>query len=530
MSSVNSIKPHKSLHDLSYTKTFTCDMGEAIPVMCDEVVPGDVLSIGNEMVIRFQPLVAPILHEINAYVHYFFVPYRLLWDDWENFITGGKDGDFIAEIPAVTSVSEPTGVVNGSSATVGSLWDYFGFPLVEQLSVNAFPFRAYNLVYNEYYRDPNLTSPLALDGDYIEGGEPTGWTVPKHRCWEKDYFTSSLPWQQRGVSPSLPLTGTGSAVWPQERFSGADFTEDIPLYLYPKQFEQDKSKFSNLGRNVEALKELMNSNTIDLSTVGTFDVNDLRLAFQVQRWLEAQARGGSRYVETLRMHFSISPNDERLQRPEYIGGTKSPIIVSEVLQTSGSNINGQSTPQGNLAGHALTADFNHVGKYRVKEYGLILGILTVMPRLSYNSQGINRQWLRTNKYDYYWPEFANLSEQAIYEAEIFATSANNRHIFFDTLDKNDFFGYQGRYDEMRTKNNMVCGEMRDELSYWHLAQNYSTAPRLNEAFVECRPSKRIFAVQNRDGLVVQFGNSIKALRPIPISSTPGLVDHVYGGR
>lgn len=533
MSSVNSIRPPKSLHDLSYTKTFTCDMGEAIPVMCDEVVPGDVFSIGNEMVIRFQPLVAPILHEINAYVHYFFVPYRLLWEFWEDFITGGKDGDFVAQIPTVTSVaSNEDGIANTAECGTGYLWDYFGFPLVEGLKVNAFPFRAYNLVYNEYYRDPNLMLPLALDGDYNEEEPKYGYGQPKRRCWEKDYFTSSLPWQQRGLSPSLPLSGTGSAIWDNSRFCTGDMIGDINLRFHPKGESFETNQFSNLAtlENIDKFKELMNSNKIDMSTVGTFDVNDLRMAFQVQRWLEGQARGGARYTETLRMHFSVSPTDERLQRPEYIGGSKSPIIVSEVLQTSGSNINGQSTPQGNLAGHALTADFNHVAKYRVKEYGLILGILSVMPRLSYNSQGINRQWLRTNKYDYYWPEFANLSEQAIYEAEIFATPTNNSHIFSDSLEKDDFLGYQGRYDEMRTKNNMVCGEMRDELSYWHLAQNYYAAPKLNNTFVECRPSKRIFAVQNRDGLVVQFGNSIKALRPIPITSTPGLVDHVFGGR
>lgn len=538
---VGGLVPRKSLHDLSYLKTFTCDMGQLIPIMCDEVVPGDVFNIGNECVIRFQPLVAPVLQEINAYVHYFFVPYRLLWNDWEKYITGGEDGQFVANIPSWTSTS--------NDVTTGSLWDYLGLPMTEGLKINCWPKRAYKFVWNEYYRDENLQAELDVYADDDN-------TQILLRNWEKDYFTSSLPWQQRGIAPSLPVVGLAPVITDNIQNLSNDFFDNIGknsvgiiwrgkendnlAYVNPALPSTWKNKsISSFGvstadkGNKDTLNEFVlpnnsndyNSYFVDGSNFTSVNIADLRLAFQIQKWLERNARGGARYTEELRSHFGVAPRDERLQRPEYIGGSKSPIVISEVLQTSGSNIDGQSTPQGNLAGHGLTADFSHVTKYRATEYGLIIGLMSVMPRLTYNSQGINRQWLRQTKYDFYWPEFSNLSEQAIYKSEIYATTVNNGHIFDGELDSSDFFGYQGRYDEMRTKNNMICGEMRSELSYWHMARSFDTEPNLNADFVTCNPTKRIFAVQNRNGLVVNFGNNIKALRPIPYISEPGLIDH-----
>lgn len=547
---VGGVVPRKSLHDLSYQKTFTCDMGQLIPIMCDEVVPGDVFNIGNECVIRFQPLVAPVLQEINAYVHYFFVPYRLLWNDWEKYITGGEDGQFVANIPSWTSTS--------NDVTTGSLWDYLGLPMTEGLKINCWPKRAYKFVWNEYYRDENLQNELDVFADDDN-------TQILMRNWEKDYFTSSLPWQQRGIAPSLPVVGVAPVTTISDKISNlskyfpnsADYYNNVnPSYhiqlsgsgsnevdfITGTAVDSNKSLNNVItsaytlddvirGSVTDSNKKIYNNNTpvtfngVDGSNFTSVNIADLRLAFQIQKWLERNARGGARYTEELRSHFGVAPRDERLQRPEYIGGSKSPIVISEVLQTSGSNIDGQSTPQGNLAGHGLTADFNHVSKYRATEYGLIIGLMSVMPRLTYNSQGINRQWLRQTKYDFYWPEFANLSEQAIYKSEIYATTENNGHIFDGELDSSDFFGYQGRYDEMRTKNNMICGEMRSELSYWHMARSFETEPNLNGDFVICNPTKRIFAVQNRNGLVVNFGNNIKALRPIPYISEPGLIDH-----
>nr|QJB19329.1 MAG: major capsid protein [Microvirus sp.] len=490
-SQVGGLHPRRSVFDLSYEKKLTCDMAQLIPVMCDEVVPGDIFKIGNQAVVRFQPLVAPILHEINMYVHYFFVPYRILWDDWEDFISGGVDGQFADPIPEW----QPTII------TEGSLWDFFGFPVgvdPDGAYPLDFPRRAYNLVYNEYYRDENLQTEIALTNETI-----------LNRAWEKDYFTSSLPWQQRGTAPALPISGTTNAVFPSSIF--AQGTSGLQMY-----FDVFDNKFYSNNASFPAdAKASLDSNTVDLSAASTFDIADLRLAFQIQKWMERNARAGVRYTEFLRAHFGVSPRDERLQRPEYIGGSKAPCIISEVLQTSSTDA---TTPQGNLAGHGITVSDAYCGKYHAQEFGLIIGIMSIMPRSAY-SQGIDKQWLRKTKYDFFFPEFANLSEQAILNAEICATGSESHNL--------DIFGYQGRYDEMRTKNSQIVSGMRTTFDYWHLGRQFDTGspPVLNEDFIKCVPRKDIFAVPSEPGLIVNFANIIKAFRPLPYMAVPGLIDH-----
>ena len=257
-----------------------------------------------------------------------------------------------------------------------------------------------------------------------------------------------------------------------------------------------------------------------MSQASTFDVSDLRLAFQVQKWMERNARSGARYTEFLRSHFAVAPRDDRLQRPEYIGGSKCPMIISEVMQTSGteSTTGTQKTPQGYLAGHGISVGAQFAGKYTATEYGLIMGIMSVMPRSAYQ-QGINRQWLRKTKYDFYFPEFAHLSEQAVTQEEIYASASKTEN--------EKIFGYQPRYNEMRSKDTMVCGEMRKDFNYWHLGRIFDSAPVLNSDFVTCNPSKRVFAVtdENVNGLIVNFANKITAIRPLPVEGTPGLIDH-----
>ena len=506
--SVRALRPGRSIFDLSYQKKFTCDMGKLIPIMCDEVVPGDVWEIANELVARCLALVAPVMHEVNVFVHYFFVPYRILDEDWESFITGGTDGDYAGVIPRWV----PTNTAKGS------LWDYLGFPTgVAPLGLSApidYPRRAYNRIYNEYYRDENLTSEVLETNETI-----------LNRAWEKDYFTSALPWQQRGTAPALPISGTTTAVFAgnidaKAYWSGEVGTASKQLQNQSTTGTSTAVKKADASTNpatsedilARVLKTSLDNNTVNLSSASTFDVADLRLAFQIQKWMERSARGGARYTETLQSHFGVSPRDERLQRPEYIGGSKSPLIVSEVLQTSET----ATTPQGNLAGHGLAVDRKYCAKYHAVEFGLIMGIMSIMPRTAYQ-QGIDRQWLRRSKFDFYWPEFANLSEQAIEMEEIYAVAneATNRGIF----------GYQGHYDELRTKRDMVCSDMRDTFAYWHLGRIFGAAPALNSAFVVSDPSKRIFADQADPGLMVNFGNIIRAARPLPIESDPGLVDH-----
>lgn len=500
---VRSNRPGRSVFNLSYDKKFDGDMGLLYPVMCDEVVPGDVVKVGNQTVIRFQPLVAPIMHEINVYTHYFFVPYRLLDDDWEDFISGGVQGDSAAVLPRW----------NPSNTTKGSLWDYLGFPVgivpADALPLD-FPRRAYNFVYNEYYNDQTLN---------VGGVALTNETILK-RAWEKDYFTSALPFQQRGTAPALPISGQTNAIF---EWQAGDYTLIAPgtwnngMIYYPKTGTNlglmEMSSANSAERIANANKHFTDNNRVNFADAATFDVSDLRLAFQVQRWMERNARSGVRYTEFLKAHFGVSPRDERLDRPEYIGGTKAPVIVSEVLQTSSTDA---TTPQGNLAGHGISASGNIAGKYRVQEYGLIIGLMSVMPRSAYQ-QGINRQWLRRSKFDFYFPEFANLSEQPIETAEIYATAV--------AAQNTTVFGYQGRYNEMRSKPSMVCGNMRDTLDYWHMGRKFTASPLLNQSFIACDATKRIFAVPSEPGLIINCGNIFHAVRPLPAYAEPGLIDH-----
>ncbi len=532
----------RSVFNLSHVKRFTGDMGQLIPVLFLECVPGDTMQIGCQAVTRFQPLVAPILDSVDMYVHYFFVPTRLLMDgekDWETFLTGGKDGkDESVSLPlwsfsfangdGVTDPKNPfsNGVKNGKY----SLWDYFGLPIKDFATdikvrdanhVLGFAQRCYNSVFNEYYRDENLVDEVSLNNSTL-----------LYRAWKKDYFTSSLPWQQRGISPALPISGT----LPIE-FSG-------PIYSTFGVKSPTADNYSSLDANSNGLSIGVNSigngvisamrqtditglsGSVNLENATTFDVAVLREAFQIQRWLELNARAGVRYTEFLKAHFGYAPRDEVLQRPEYIGGTKSSIVVSEVLQTSrtiDSTETDKGSPQGNLAGHGLGAMSDFIATYTAKEFGYIIGIASWMPKPSYQ-QGVNRMFSRQTKYDFYFPEFAHLSEQSLTKGEIYATG--------DDTHDNSIFGYQSAYAEMKYMPSMNCADMRDTFSYWHLGRKFSSDPSLNAGFLTTNSAysggirKDIFAVKNEPGLIVQFGNVVKAIRPMPVYGTPGFVDHV----
>lgn len=476
------------------------DLGYCYPVLCEEVVPGDKFRLGAELVIRFQPLVAPILHEISAFIHWFFVPYRLLWSDWEDFVTTGPDGDLAPALPRWTPSGAP-------AVAKGTLWDYLGFPTgvipgAGGLPVD-FPRRAYARIWNEYYRDANLQAEVAETNESI-----------LKRNWLKDYFTSALATQQRGVAPAVPISGTTKAAW-----NAADFHDaaggGVESSLAVKNAAVDPDFYLTAGTanaRANALAAL-NQNTVNLGSATTFNVSDLRLVTQIQRWMELNMRGGSRYTESLRAHFGVAPRDDRLQRCEFIGGHRSPVIVSEVLQTSSTDA---TTPQGNLAGHGVVADRSRDGRYFAQEFGLIMGVMSVMPRPAY-SQGVSKQWLRETVYDYYFPEFAHLSEQPVTRAELYTTAveAENRTVF----------GYQGRYNEMRYRESKVVANMRDTFDYWHLGRQFSAAPELNGTFVECTPRKDFLAVPSEPAMVVNLRNVVVAARPLPIASDPGMMDH-----
>lgn len=565
---VKTLRPSRSLFDLSHTRLFTGDAGKLYVSFAAEMSPGDTFHIWNEIVTRMQPLNAPILSRLTLNTHFFFVPYRILDDSFTELITGGIEGDkggnTRGEDVDPDTVSPPIPRWRPSNTSVGSLWDSFGFP-VGVVPEDALPVdylrRAYNRIWNEYYRDENLQEEVSEDNENI-----------LYRNWKKDYFTSALLSQQRGVSPSMPVSGTlaPSSLDSKEyrmtgigemntsigrvsievRFSvpeGGLVSDSIlpgfgaPIYLlyhdvgntslisrylaYPEQARANHGSefvvvytyygtipsdetFDSVESGVYYSLYVNKGVDISDSSIG-FDVKDLRQAFQIQKWLELANRGGVRYTEFLRSFFGVSPRDDRLQRPEYVGGTSSPIVVSEVLQTS-STVN-EPTPQGYMAGHGIGASKTYVGSYSAVEYGVMIGLLSVMPDAMY-SQGINRQWLRRSKFDFLFPQFTGLSEQAIEGAEIYAT--NNR------VENRKVWGFNEIYDELRYMPSIISGKMRTVFNYWHLGRIFDSKPALNSDFIVCKPSKRIFAAHNEDGFIFNVGNIVRAVRPLPKYGTP----------
>lgn len=501
---------NRSVFDLSHERKLSCDMGQLVPIMCEEVVPGDTFRTKTEMLVRLSPLLAPVYHRINAFTHFFFVPTRLLQTNWESFITGGADGLDATAIPTVTS--------GAGGKAAGTLWDYFGLPTgVNNLSVVAYPFRAYQLIYNEWYRDQSLQSKVAVSlGD---GADVTTSLDLRTRNWEKDYFTSALPWSQRGAAVTLPL-GTSAPVELNSvnaagRMLKTDGTQQNTAEPLNKQNTALNSVIYGSTSSQNYKYDPNGTLIANLTNATAASINTIRQAFQTQRWLENNARSGARYIESVMAHFyGVRPEDYRVQRPEYLGGGRSPIIVSEVIQTS-ATVAGQ-TAQGNLAGHGFSAQASHEFTKSFTEHGYIIGILSIMPRTAYY-QGAPRMWNRTSKLDFYWPEFAHLGEQGILQKEIYATGVSN--------DDNAIFGYAPRYEEYRQRESSFHGDFRGSLDYWHMGRKFAAAPALNTAFVTADPTKRIHAVTTANTCWVQILNQVQAIRPIPRAGTPGMIDH-----
>lgn len=511
-------KPRRTAFDLSHDVKMTADMGLLIPVFRRLMVPGDMFKIGVEAVLRAMPMVAPILHEIDVYFHSYAVPLRLLWpepDGWETYITGGVDGDAALTIPRW----------NPLNTAIGSLWDAFGMPtgvVPTGRLPHDFLRRAYNMIYNEYYRDETLIDEIALDNE----------TLLK-RAWEKDYFTSALPWQQRGPAMSIPLTGVGFAEWASSisgaygsggtiqmgnntnvRGSTVGGSGALVVTDQASGAAHSATNLKTAGVTVTIPTSALNANVIDMSTVGTFDVNQLREVFQIQRFLEKNARGGARYKEFLQEQFFVSPRDDRLQRPEYIGGARFPVVVSEVLQTSATA--SQPSPQGNMAGHGMAADRSYIGSYYAQEFTLVMTIMSIKPRTGYQ-QGIEREFLYDTRYEWPFPVFANLGEQPVEMVELYAQGTEPLN--------SKIFGYQGRFNELRTGKSMVTGKMRTDFKYWHMSRIFASEPALNKEFIECVPRKDCFAAPSEPAFMVNVGNIVHAFRPFPAVPEPGLIDH-----
>jgi len=501
--SVKLQKPRTNQFDLSHEKKLSMNMGELVPIYLQEVVPGDKFRVNSEMLVRLAPMVAPMMHRVNAYVHYFFVPNRLVWTNWQDFITGGRLGTDASVLPKIDSNLLST------QGAAGTLWDYLGLPVAsaalhENITVSALPFRAYQLIYNEYYRDQNLLAPIAFNlGDTFDTGDYGRLLTLRNRAWEKDYFTSALPWTQRGGEVMMPgtvepVTGVTSYVY--DAVGGA-------LADTPGNLTVDASGKVNSPHG--------GGQTAFIDTTGQLDVsiNELRTAARLQAWLERNALGGSRYIESILAHFGVRTPDYRLQRPEYLGGGKTPIVVSEVLNTSAT----ATEAQGNMSGHGIgVGKSNSFNKY-FTEHGYIFGIMSVLPRTAYQ-EGIPRMFKKFDNLDYYFPEFANLGEQAIRNDEIYYDKDVHETVNAAA------WGYQSRYAEYKWQPDTVHGDFKSSMSYWHMGRIFGSLPALANAFVESDPTHRIFAVTTTsvDKLYVQIYNQVKAIRPMPVFGTPGI--------
>lgn len=523
----------RSAFDLSHEHKTTFDMGQLIPISCIECIPGDIHRIGAAAVLRMQPMLAPILHQVKLRYYSFFVPYRLLDDQWEEFITRGEDGESVVALP-LFKPADFTASIASVTAT-GSLWDYLGYNPVDVASDIAdqclpidYPRRAYVRIWNEFFRVPGIQDELP------ESVGVTGEVyMPLYRNWTRGYFEAALPFQQRGLPVALPIFGSTSAEFdiPTADYSGLP-TGQIWQPAVPQADNTANNTIGwvnvldTVGTSPVQMMENFNSalsagNTIAGSSLSSVDIADLRLAWQTQVWMERNARGGARYTEQLQARYGTRPLDARLQRPEYIGGYTSPFLFSEVLQTSSSDT--QPTVQGNMAGHGISVQGSNIGSYRVDEHGLIMILACADPVPAYQ-QGIERSWLRRNTLDFPTPEFVHLSEQEILNSEIYnqPTSADPTGSIGRTP-----FGYTGIYNEMRYIPNRVSSEMRETFDYWHLARKFSALPELNADFLSIENDltelKRIYAVSNVPGIIGSFGIRLNSVRPIPYLAVPSAI-------
>lgn len=515
---VKRAKVQKSKFDLSHEVKTTFNPGELIPVLNKEMLPGDKWKGNTEILIRMAPMLAPLMHRINVYTHFFFVPFRLLWNEWEPFITGGDRGDKVPVFPKIM-LNETTKTYTAK----GSLFDHLGIPPLNQKTITAefgissLPFKAYQLIYNEYYRDQTIDDDIfdkdnnpdyiTLDSGHIDSADEEFLlcVAKRSKRWDKDYFTSCLPEAQKGEAVDVPLHVTGQGQYYEAPTADGDYDKYNPGSTVDIQ-----SGSTGLMTSSEVGVEYLG---LDPGT--TIDVNDLRKVTRIQRWLERQARAGSRYCETLLSHFGVHPGDHQLQRPVYCGGGIQPVQVSEVLQHTPDS--GSNSVVGDMYGHGISVGGNNNFQYSANEHGILMGICCVMPKATY-SQGINKEWRRFDKFDYGWPEFANLGEQEVKNHEIFY-EGEAWNVALDT------FGYQQRYAEYKYANSRVSSEFRDTLEYWTMNRKFNTKPTLSSTFLTMQNDtwKKPFAVQSySDYLWANIYHNISAIRPLPYDADPRL--------
>lgn len=539
MSSVNRSTQHlfsqipstqipRSVFDRSHGYKTTFNSGFLVPFYVDEVLPGDSFKLTATLFARLATPIVPFMDNLYLETFFFFVPNRLVWDNWQKFNGEQKNPtdstDFL--IPTVS----------GTNVQNQTLWDYFGLPtnVNKALKVNALPFRAYNLIFNEWFRDENLQESLKVPtGD---GPDNLSDYSLVRRGKRHDYFTSCLPWPQKGPGVEIsiggvasvhasgtptfkPVTvsGTRGQLIRQPNTLGGTMKVGDGFDFNSVDFAPDGYHVAGDSGSMMHLDWLSPGLQVDLSTATPISINDLRQAFQIQKLYERDARGGTRYTEILRSHFGVISPDARLQRPEYLGGSSARISINPVQQTSATN---ETTPQGNLAAYGVCSDSFHGFSKSFVEHGYVFGFVNVRADLTYQ-QGLNRMWSRQGRFDFYWPVLAHLGEQAVLNKEIYAQG---------TADDDKVFGYQERYAEYRYYPGQITGKFRSTdpqpLDSWHLAQKFSSLPTLSSQFIQDNPPvERVIAVQDEPQFLFDSYIRLKCARPMPVYSVPGLVDH-----
>ena len=534
----------RSTFDRSSSVKTSFNAGDIVPFFLEEVLPGDTFNVKSSKVVRMQTLLTPMMDNVYLDTYYFFVPNRLVWQHWKEFNGENTESAWIPEttyeVPQITSPA-----VTGWD--VGTIADYFGIPTgIPNLSVSALPFRAYALVMNEWFRDQNLQDPLVVPlddatvsgvntglfvSDVAKGGKP--YIAAKYH----DYFTSCLPAPQKGPDVLIPSATAGEypVVTRSQNIDGSLITQPLHVkYLGTPTVSPNTPLFSGSGVQESTRYVNAESSTGQSNGSPVFDnlyavasggigatINQLRLAFQVQKLYERDARGGSRYIEILKSHFGVTSPDARLQRPEYLGGNRVPININQVIQQSGTQSG--TTPQGTVVGMSQTTDSHSDFIKSFTEHGFIIGVMCARYDHTYQ-QGLERFWSRKDRFDYYWPVFANIGEQAVKNKEIYAQG---------NAEDDEVFGYNEAWADYRYKPNRVTGEMRSaykqSLDVWHLADDYSTRPSLSDSWIREDKANidRVLAVQS--SVSNQFFADIfvqnRATRAMPIYSVPGLIDH-----
>lgn len=480
----------RSKFSLSHYKLLTCDMGKLIPCGLVEVLPGDSIQVSSSALIRCSPMLAPVMHPVHVRVHHWFVPHRLVWAGWEEFITGGPNNTAVHAHPTKNL---------GGGFTKGSLYDYYGIPPGAVGQVSALPFRGYNLIWNEWYRDQDLQPESPVD--LSNGGDSITAQAVLPVDWEKDYFTTARPWPQKGPAVTLPFASAAPVVTNNAdiRLTGGGATNGN---LQVNAISSELGALQLVGANVDDTSIQFGNQTglqADLTQAAAITVNDLREALALQRYAEARARYGSRYTEYLR-YLGVKSSDARLQRPEYLGGGRQVMQFSEVLQTGPGGATGEEGVA-DLYGHGIGAMRSRRFRRFFEEHGYIHSFISVKPKTMY-ADGVPRTFLRRTKEEYFQKELQHIGQQEIFNAEIFTPHAT----------PTGTWGWQDRYDEYRRTESGIAGDFRDTLAHWHFARQFSAAPVLNAAFVQCDAAVRPFADQTGDVLWCMVNHSIQARR------------------